>query len=167
MPDRPDWVNDPVSVELWDKFGQIVHGLGLLESLDAIAFGLLCDAIASLMDMRENFARNPDYLNTVGENGALQINPLCQLIAQQTKGVLTLAAEFGMTPRGRVNLTGSLTCIADAAALDPMEQLLREITKPLPGLEEPPHVAVDASGPSRTTRTKKGKAKAASKRKRG
>lgn len=125
-PDPPTWLTDD-GLELWLQYSDTINALGLLESLDAISFGLLCDAIATLHDMRQTFSRDGCYTHTVGENGALQVNPICQLIAQQTKAVLTLAAEFGMTPRGRVNLTGSLSCNPDPGAVNPMEQLLREV----------------------------------------
>ena len=107
-PDAPDWL-DSEGRQLWDKYSDTINRLGLLESLDDLSFALLCSSIATLFDMQEQFTRNPDYTNLVGENGALQINPLCQLIAQQTKAVLALAAEFGMTPssRARIEITGT------------------------------------------------------------
>jgi P27 family predicted phage terminase small subunit len=126
-PEPPDWISQD-GRELWDKYSDTINSLGLLECLDAITFSLLCDSIATLQDMRDEFARDGDYVNICGAHGALQANPLVTMIAQQVKGVLALASEFGMTPRGRVNLTGSLSCNPDAAALNPMEQLLREVT---------------------------------------
>lgn len=126
-PDPPDWITDD-GRDIWDRYADTINALGLLEVLDAVSFSLLCDSIAALQDMRDEFARNPDWTNLVGENGALQVNPICQLIAQQVKAVLSMAAEFGMTPRGRVNLTGSLSCNPDPGAVNPMEQLLREVT---------------------------------------
>lgn len=123
-PDPPGWLSFS-GRELWDTYSDTLNSLGLLEFLDAVSFGVLCDAIAAWRQMRDEFERDGQYLNSVGENGALQINPLCQMIAQQTKAVLQLAAEFGMTPRGRINLTGSLGCSA-VVAENPMEALLRE-----------------------------------------
>jgi P27 family predicted phage terminase small subunit len=113
--------------EIWDRYSDTLNALGILEVLDAIAFGLLCDSIATLQDMRDQLQPG-DFVNVCGENGALQANPLVTMIAQQTKGVLALAAEFGMTPRGRINLTGSLSCNPDAGAVNPMEALLKEVT---------------------------------------
>lgn len=125
-PDAPDWLDDE-GRKLWDKYSDTINRLGLLESLDDLSFALLCGSIATLFDMQQQFSRDSSYTNLVGENGALQINPLCQLIAQQTKAVLALAAEFGMTPRGRINLTGSLSCSPETI-VDPMEELLKELT---------------------------------------
>ena len=124
-PDPPDWLDDD-GLELWCRYSDTINRLGLLESLDAISFALLCGSIATLMDMQIKFARDGSYTNQVGKNGALQVNPLCQLIGQQTKAVLSLAHEFGMTPRGRISLTGSLSCSREAA-VNPMEDLLREV----------------------------------------
>lgn len=122
-PDSLSWMGQ----EIWDKYSDTLNSLGILEVLDAIAFGLLCDSIATLHDMRQQLQPG-DFVNVCGENGALQANPLVTMIAQQTKAVLTLAAEFGMTPRGRITLTGSLSCTPDAGAVNPMEALLREVT---------------------------------------
>jgi len=129
-PEPPDFMTD-CGRSHWDKYSDTINQLGLLESIDDYSFAMLCDAMATLEDMRRQFAQDGDYTNQVGENGALQINPICQLIAQQSKAVLTMASEFGMTPRGRINLTGSLSVNPDAAALDPFEQLMEEITTPL------------------------------------
>lgn len=125
-PEPPSWLTDE-GRELWDQYSDTLNALGILERLDAISFGVLCDSIAALLDMRKEFARDGSYTNAVGENGAVQANPLVQLIAQQTKGVITLSSEFGMTPRGRINLTGSLSCDPDAGAVNPMQALLDEV----------------------------------------
>lgn len=125
-PDPPSWLNETAR-GLWEQYADTLNALGILERLDAISFGILCDSIAALEDMKDEFRRDGSYTNSVGENGAIQANPLVQLIAQQTKGVITLASEFGMTPRGRINLTGSLSCDPDAGQLNPMEALLAEV----------------------------------------
>ena len=159
-PAMPDWIVDYSAVAIWRDYSETIHSLGLLESLDAISFGLLCDGIAALMDMRATFARDGSYTNGVGENGAVQVNPLCQLIAQQTKGVLCLAAEFGMTPRGRVALTGSLSCNPDPGAINPMEQLLREVTStPAKTPQAETAAAADVATRKRATKNKPAKNK--------
>lgn len=125
-PQRPDNLTDEAA-ELWERYAETINALGLLESLDGVAFALLVESIATLDDMRKQFARDGEYTNVCGENGALQANPLVNMIAQQTKGILSLCAEFGMTPRGRVALTGSLSCTPEADDVDPMEALMREM----------------------------------------
>jgi P27 family predicted phage terminase small subunit len=125
-PDPPSWLTSDAR-ELWNEYADTLNALGILERLDAITFGILCDSIAALEDMRSEFRNDGSYTNNVGENGAIQANPLVQLIAQQAKAVITLASEFGMTPRGRINLTGSLSCDPDAGQLNPMEALLAEV----------------------------------------
>ena len=163
MPSMPDWITDPAAVLIWQQHSDVVHNLGLLESLDAIGFALLCDSIATLIDMRDQFSRDGAYTNSVGENGALQVNPLCQLIAQQVKGVLSLAAEYGMTPRGRVSLTGSLSVNPDAGKINPMEQLLQELTSDNPAAG--PGAPATATAERKTrARKRQAKPKAAAKR---
>lgn len=161
MPPMPDWITDPAAIAIWQQHSDVVHNLGLLESLDAIGFALLCDSIATLMDMRDQFSQDGAYTNSVGENGALQVNPLCQLIAQQVKGVLSLAAEFGMTPRGRVSLTGSLSVNPDAGKINPMEQLLQELTEDNPASVP----AAPATATAEPTRKRQAKPKAGPKAK--
>lgn len=153
----PEWLSDDAARRVWIDYSDIIHSLGLLESLDAIGFAVLCDGIAALLDMRKEFERDGNYTNSVGENGALQVNPLCQLIAQQTKGVLTLASEFGMTPRGRITLTGSLSCNPDPGAVNPMEQLLREVTDSPAATPQPESAVADVASRKRTkTRRRSG-----------
>ncbi len=134
-PEPPDFMTDPGRAH-WEKYSDTINQLGLLESIDDYSFAMLCDAMATLEDMRRQFAKAGDYTNQVGDNGALQANPICQLIAQQSKAVLAMASEFGMTPRGRINLTGSLSVNPDAAALDPMEAMLRQLTDPVSTMPE-------------------------------
>lgn len=125
-PDPPSSLGEDAR-EFWDRYANTINALGILEVLDGYAFSLLCESIATLDDMRTQFARDGEYTNVCGENGALQANPLVNMIAQQTKGILNLCAEFGMTPRGRVNLTGSLSCKPEDDGVDPMEALMHEM----------------------------------------
>ena len=138
-PDPPSWLT-PDARELWNEYSDTLNALGILERLDAISFAILCGHISELTEMQSQFRNDGTYTNSVGENGAIQANPLVQLIAQQAKAVITLASEFGMTPRGRINLTGSLSCDPDAGQVNPMEALLAEVR------------GFDASRPQETAR---------------
>lgn len=156
-PDSLSWMGQ----EIWEKYSDTLNSLGLLEVLDAIAFGLLCDSIATLKDMRDKLQPG-DFVNVCGEHGALQANPLVTMIAQQTKGVLSLAAEFGMTPRGRITLTGSLSCNPDGGAVNPMEALLKEVmgsTAPQSGVAAatPKTESVATKKPAKRTKGKAAK----------
>ena len=148
-PDPPNFLDD-VGLDLWAKYSDTINQLGLLESLDAVSFAMLCGSIATLIDMQTQFARDGSYTNQVGENGAMQANPLCQLISQQTKTVLALASEFGMTPRGRITLTGSLTCSPEAV-VNPMEELLKEVAAGSQHIQD----TAKANVPKRGTKAKK------------
>jgi P27 family predicted phage terminase small subunit len=140
-PDPPSWLT-PDARELWNEYADTLNALGILERLDAISFAILCGHISELTEMQSQFRNDGTYTNSVGENGAIQANPLVQLIAQQAKAVITLASEFGMTPRGRINLTGSLSCDPDAGQVNPMEALLAEVSS----MTEPrPNQSVDAN----------------------
>jgi hypothetical protein len=152
-PEPPPWLTDE-GRELWDQYADTLNALGILERLDAISFGILCDSIAALLDMRQQFQADGQYTNSVGENGAIQANPLVQLIAQQSKGVISLSSEFGMTPRGRINLTGSLSCDPDAGAVNPMEALLAEVNSMTDPKPRQPEVKPETAKPKRKSKAK-------------
>ena len=126
-PDRPDWIESDEAVEFWDQFAGSLNALGLLESLDAPAFGMLASAFAAWRQIKAEAAKSP-HTNIVGENGAVQVDPIHQLAAQQTKAVLTLLSEFGMTPVSRTKLTGSTSASPANPLADPMAALFDEVT---------------------------------------
>lgn len=151
-PEPPDWLDNNEALGLWREYAATINALGLLERLDSIAFATLCNAFATLQEMKRKFARDPDYTLVVGENGAVQQNPLCQMIAQQVKGVLQLLAEFGMTPVSRKRLTGSTSCEPAGARKNPMEALMEEAQASIP-------TQPVSAPPDKTKRRPKAKAK--------
>lgn len=126
MPPVPDFVTSEIGRKFWHEYGPRINALGLLEVLDAPAFAMLCEAFAALKDMRDEFDANPEYTNPVGENGALQPNPMLALISKQMKGVLELLSEFGMTPVARQKLTGSTSATPADPNADPMAALAQQ-----------------------------------------
>lgn len=157
-PEPPSWLTDE-GRELWDEYSDTLNALGILERLDAISFAILCGHIAELTEMQSQFRNDGSYTNAVGENGAIQANPLVQLIAQQAKAVITLASEFGMTPRGRINLTGSLSCDPDAGQVNPMEALLAEVRGFDPSRQQESRPAEQTPEPASTPAPRKKPAK--------
>lgn len=132
LPDPPEWLEDSVSLQHWHKYGPILNRLGLLESLDAVAFGMLCDAIACFLSARDQLPAD-ELVVYVGENGAAAQNPLVSIIRQQAKAIKDLLSEFGMTPSSRTGLTGSTSVERTAKELDPLEELAKQF-----GSAEPP-----------------------------
>jgi len=112
-----------------------LNGLGLLESLDAVAFGLLCGDFAALLELSRQLSRE-DYVLEVGESGYPTPNPLCALVAKQQKGVIDLLREFGMTPAARSSLTGSTSATPNTKTeIDPFEELLKRMNAGPPAVE--------------------------------
>lgn len=125
VPDPPDWLTDPRSLEFWNRYALQLNALGLLENLDATAFAMLCDGVVAYLDASEQLVAS-ELVQTVGKNGAQQQNPLVSIIRQQAKGVRELLAEFGMTPQSRTALTGSTSATPIDAEQDPFELLLKQ-----------------------------------------
>ncbi|MBL8819097.1 MAG: P27 family phage terminase small subunit [Planctomyces sp.] len=139
MPEPPDWLVDSRSVALWNQYGPVLNRLGLLESLDAIGFAMLCDAIAFYLDAAEKIDMD-ELVVYCGESGSPAPNPLVGIVRAQAKAVRELLIEYGMTPNGRIRLTGSTSVKpVDLEQLDPLEQLARRMaaTPPVAIAEKP------------------------------
>ena len=156
LPDPPEWLGD-VGVEHWERYGPTLNRLGLLESLDALAFGLLCDAIDAYLRAREELSAEELVILTGKENYPTQ-NPLVSIVRQQSKAIRELLSEFGMTPSSRTNLTGSTSCEPPDDERDPLEQLVSQMGSSQSQSAEPPK-------PPRRRAKKKTTAKKATKKK--
>lgn len=157
MPDLPAFVTTETGKRFWNEFGPGCNALGLLESLDVVAYGILCESFAALEDMRAEFAGCPYYTQTCGKNGAEQANPLLTEIRNQVKGILTLLSEFGMTPVSRQKLTGSTSATPVDPNADEMAQLFDIANSGDDGPPPPP------DAPTKSKATKRPRKKAAKK----
>ena len=158
MPAMPSFVTTAAGQRFWEEFGPACNALGLLESLDVIAYGVLCESFATLEDMRTAFDQAPWFTQAVGTNGAEQPNPLLTEIRNQVKGILNLLAEFGMTPAARQKLTGSTSATPADPHSDPMAVLFDQANDSGDIPSQP-----DAPTPTKPTKRKR-RRKAASKR---
>jgi len=125
IPDPPEWMTDDRAIAVWNKYATALNALGLLESLDTLAFAMLCESAVSYVDARSQLSPH-ELVQMVGENGALQQNPLVSIIRQLSKGTLDLFAEFGLTPASRTALTGSTAATPPGDNIDPFEAVLNE-----------------------------------------
>ncbi len=127
MPDPPEWMTSDRATQLWNQYGPTLNKLGLLETLDAVGFSMLCESIDAYILASDQLSAD-DLVLTVGEFGAQQQNPLVAIVRQQSKAVRELLSEFGMTPTGRIRLTGSTSAEpVETQALDPLEELARRM----------------------------------------
>jgi P27 family predicted phage terminase small subunit len=132
-PEPPEWTaGSPETLELWNTYAPILNRLGLLETLDQLAFGMLCDAVAGYLRIRDELQAEQLVL-LIGDNGYPTPNPLAALMRGQTKAVRELLSDFGMTPSSRSSLTGSTSVEPRAAdEADPLAALLDELNRPIP-----------------------------------
>lgn len=131
LPDRPDWVESERAIELWNQFAPVLNQLGLLETLDVVAFGMLCEGFAAWLHASEELDAE-QLVQFVGEQNHPTQNPLVSIVRQQAKGVKELLTEFGLTPSSRTQLTGSTAVTRTKAALDPLEELAKQFGSAMP-----------------------------------
>lgn len=151
IPEPPDFLTHPDALDVWQRYAVPLNALGLLESLDAIAFGMLCDAVVGYAQAAEQLSRE-DLVQVVGEGGALQQHPLVSIVRQQSKGVRELLSEFGMTPGSRSALTGSTSATPHTGEVDPLEELMKQhgqlappVSSPVPSTPKKRKAAAKAS----------------------
>lgn len=127
-PDPPDWLEESdEALRIWHEFAPVLNRLGLLESLDRVAYAMLCDAVAGYLRIRDEISRE-ELVLFAGDSGYPTPNPLCALMRGQTKAVRELLSDFGMTPTSRSSLTGSTSVEPRTAEeVDPLEQLLQQL----------------------------------------
>jgi P27 family predicted phage terminase small subunit len=121
---------------MWRDYAPTLNRLGLLETLDAIAFAMLCDSVAGYRRIREELSREELVIHT-GESGYPTPNPLCSLLRGQTKGVRELLSDFGMTPSSRSSLTGSTSITGPQEERDPLADLITGFAPDAPPAAEP------------------------------
>jgi P27 family predicted phage terminase small subunit len=109
---------------MWATYAPTLNRLGLLESLDAVAFAMLCDAVGGYLRIREELGHEQLVIMT-GETNYPTPNPLCSLLRGQTKAVRELLSDFGMTPASRSSLTGSTSIEGQQEERDPLAELLQ------------------------------------------
>lgn len=123
---------------MWNEYAPTLNQLGLLETLDRIAFAMLCDAVAGYLRIREELSHEELVLR-VGEAGYPTPNPLAALMRGQTKAVRELLSDFGMTPSSRTSLTGSTSINGRSVAnADPLAELLKRLNEPVPKRQSKP-----------------------------
>lgn len=127
----PEWLGDSEqALALWHEHAPTLNALGLLEKLDAVAFAMLCDAIAGYLRIRDELGAEQLVL-FAGESGYPTPNPLCALMRGQTKAVRELLSDFGMTPSSRSSLTGSTSIEPRTGEeIDPISELIKALAIP-------------------------------------
>lgn len=128
MPEPPDWLEGShEALKLWRQYAPTLNSLGLLETLDAVAFAMLCDCFGGYLRLRQELG-NEQLVLLCGDTNYPTSNPLSAMIRSQTKALRELLADFGMTPTSRTSLTGSTSIVPRATeAVDPLAELLKQM----------------------------------------
>jgi P27 family predicted phage terminase small subunit len=98
--------------EEWQHIAPELHRLNLLTVLDVSALAVYCSAAAQLRQAQEAIARmakqdGRGYALTIkGSAGNQVINPLLRIARQASSDMLRYGAAFGLTPNGRLRLSG-------------------------------------------------------------
>jgi P27 family predicted phage terminase small subunit len=110
-PAPPHHLNDYAREE-WQHIAPELHRLNLLTILDVSALAVYCNAAAQLRQAQEAIARmakqdGRGYALTIkGSAGNQVINPLLRIARQASNDMLRYGAAFGLTPNGRLRLSG-------------------------------------------------------------
>lgn len=136
LPEPPAWLEDEQSIQFWHEYAPTLNSLGLLESLDVVAFGVLADAFAAYINARDQL-QGDKLVVYVGEHNHPTQNPMVAIVRQQSKAVRELLSEFGMTPQSRTQLTGSTSTTRNAAEVDPLEAMAAQFGAMTPEPESP------------------------------
>jgi P27 family predicted phage terminase small subunit len=98
--------------EAWERFSQELDSCGIGSQLDAIALQLLCETYAAHVVAAEQVAKLGAVWIERTEPGKLPkfaYSPYWVIQKNEQKKLLTLLAEFGMTPSSRTRVSARPT----------------------------------------------------------
>ncbi len=91
--------------EAWLELAPELHRLNLLTVLDLGPFSVYCAAYATWRQAEEVLARESALTIETAE-GHQRVNPLVRISSQAMNDMLRYGAAFGLTPSGRLRLSG-------------------------------------------------------------
>jgi len=103
-PEPPEKLSDGAREE-WRAVAPELHRLGLLTVLDVGPFAAYCSAMAHWRTAEEAIERL-DSLTITTKSGQ-RVNPLVRIASQAANDALKFGAQFGLTPAGRLRLSGT------------------------------------------------------------
>jgi P27 family predicted phage terminase small subunit len=98
--------------EEWEQIAPELHRLNLLTVLDVGPFAAYCSAAAQLRQAEEAIQRmakqdERGHALTIGGSAGNQVmNPLLRIASQARADMQRIGAQFGLTPSGRLRLSG-------------------------------------------------------------
>ncbi|MGX9426401.1 MULTISPECIES: phage terminase small subunit P27 family [Bradyrhizobium] len=110
-PPPPDHLN-AYAKEVWQQIAPELHRLNLLTVLDVGPLAAYCAATAQFRQAEEAIQRMAEQderghaLTIEGSAGSQVTNPLLRIASQAMADMQRLGAQFGLTPSGRLRLSG-------------------------------------------------------------
>jgi P27 family predicted phage terminase small subunit len=109
---------EPAARREWRRLVRILEPMGVLTEAEADLLALYASTYARWVEASRLLQE--DGLIVLSGNGTPMRNPLLPLIEQCTRTMTRCMGELGLTPAARARL------VAPAAAVDELEELLRE-----------------------------------------
>ncbi len=93
----------------WRQNASELHRLGLLTVIDTLAFEMMASAHSLARQAREALEKEGHVITVTGSSGQPRaiINPWFYIFTSQSKSLLALFAEFGMTPSSRSRISAT------------------------------------------------------------
>ena len=98
LPAAPSYLNVDGKKE-WKRAGTELHRLGLLTKLDVTAFAAYCQAYSVFINAVRNLEKHGMLVKA--QSGFPVQSPYLSIVSTQTKQMIKLQTEFGMTPSSR------------------------------------------------------------------
>ena len=101
IPACPEWVS-PAGREHWQSVAHEIHACGLMTRVDVQTVGMLCDALAEYVKLRDSEDNGERCVYT--STGDARRNPIWQAVRDARADVIRLIRECGMSPASRAGM---------------------------------------------------------------
>ena len=112
----PDYLSDGVKAE-WERMAKVLAQLGLLTSIDGVAFEAYCTLVARWREAEEALKKTGPVVKS--PSGYPMLSPFYTVANQSLNQMRAFLVEFGMTPSARSRIS-----LRNAEQRDPMEDFL-------------------------------------------
>jgi P27 family predicted phage terminase small subunit len=112
----PDHLSDSAKAE-WERMAKVLAQLGLLTSIDGVAFEAYCTLVARWREAEEALKKTGPVVKS--PSGYPILSPYYTVANQSLNQMRAFLVEFGMTPSARSRIS-----LRNAEQRDPMEDFL-------------------------------------------
>jgi len=118
-PAPPEWLT-PEALAEWQRRAPELHRIGILTSIDAVAFGTRCQLVADYVAAQQKLARFGSVMRSSDSKKRAVISPFLRIRDRCLELLLKHEIEFGLTPSSRSRVTAS----PPVAEIDPSAKYL-------------------------------------------